>query len=74
MNFTIFGAGYVGLSMATMLARTNHVVIFDNNIDKIDKINRRMPPFVDKDISKFLVENLGSLTRFSKSKIAKCFI
>ena len=68
MNFTIFGAGYVGLSMATMLARTNHVVIFDNNIDKIDKINRRMPPFVDKDISTYFQDDLFLNATYDKDK------
>ncbi len=51
-NITVFGAGYVGLSMATLLARHHHVTLVDIIPDKVEKVNRRISPIQDEYIEK----------------------
>lgn len=50
----IVGAGYVGFSIAVLLASHHQVTVVDINQEKIDKINRREPIFLDKDIEHYL--------------------
>ena len=50
MKIAIVGAGYVGLSLATLLSRENEVIVLDVIPDKIDKINQRISPIEDDDI------------------------
>lgn len=45
MKITVAGTGYVGLSMATLLAQHNEVTAVDINPDKVDMINRGSRPF-----------------------------
>ena len=47
MKITIVGAGYVGLSIATLLSVNNDVTIVEVIQDKIDKINSRISPIKD---------------------------
>ena len=51
-NITVFGAGYVGLSVATLLARHHHVTLVDVVPEKVDMINRRISPVQDETIEK----------------------
>lgn len=51
-NITIFGAGYVGLSIATLLARHHHVTLVDVIPEKVEKINQRVSPIQDEYIEK----------------------
>ncbi len=53
-NILIFGAGYVGLSMASLLANKNNITIFDINNNKINLINDGISPIIDYEIEKFL--------------------
>ena len=55
MKIAVVGAGYVGLSIAVLLAQNNEVVITDIIQDKIDKINNRISPIKDKEIEEFFV-------------------
>lgn len=55
MNIVVVGAGYVGMSLATLLSKTHQVLLVDISIDKIDKINARISPIVDQDVSAYLV-------------------
>lgn len=55
-KIAIAGAGYVGLSIATLLAQHNHVTLVDVIEDKVDKINRRTSPIQDDYIEKFFNE------------------
>ncbi len=56
MNIAIAGTGYVGLSLAVLLAQKNHVVAVDIMPEKVDKINRRISPIKDEYIEKFMAE------------------
>ena len=42
-NIAVAGTGYVGMSIATLLAQHNHVTAVDVLPEKVDKINRRLP-------------------------------
>lgn len=55
-NIAIAGTGYVGLSIATLLAQHNHVTAVDIIQEKVDMINRRKSPIQDEYIEKFLAE------------------
>ena len=56
MKIVVAGAGYVGLSIATLLAQKNKVVLVDVIPEKIDEINNRISPIKDECIEKFFVE------------------
>ena len=54
MKIAVAGTGYVGLSIATLLAQHNEVVAVDVIPDKVDKINNRISPIQDEYIEKYL--------------------
>lgn len=54
MKITVVGAGYVGLSLAVMLAQHNDVHALDVDATKVELINRGASPIVDRDISEQL--------------------
>ena len=56
MKIAVAGTGYVGLSMATLLAQHNEVMAVDIIAEKIEKINRRVSPIQDEYIEKFFAE------------------
>ena len=56
MEIAIAGTGYVGLSIATLLAQRNTVVAVDVIPEKVEKINRRLSPIQDEYIEKYLAE------------------
>ena len=56
MNIAVAGAGYVGLSIASLLAQRHKVTVVDINPQRIDKVNHRQCPFMDADIDRFFVE------------------
>lgn len=56
MKIAVAGTGYVGLSIATLLAQHNEVVAVDIIPEKIDKINRRVSPIQDEYIEKYFIE------------------
>ena len=54
MNIAVAGTGYVGLSIAVLLAQNNKVVAVDIVEEKVDKINSRKSPIQDEYIEKYL--------------------
>ena len=57
MNIAAAGTGYVGLSLAVLLAQHNHVTAVDVMPEKVEKINRWESPIQDAEIEKFLSEH-----------------
>ena len=53
MKIAIVGTGYVGLSIATLLAQHHDVVALDIDPVKVDRINHRHAPIEDTDIERF---------------------
>lgn len=54
INIAVAGTGYVGLSNAILLAQHNHVTAVDLIQEKVDMINAKKSPIVDKEISEYL--------------------
>lgn len=61
-NIAVAGTGYVGLSLATLLAQHNHVVAVDIVPEKVDMINNKKSPIQDNYIEKYLAEKELDLT------------
>ncbi len=61
-NIAVAGTGYVGLSLATLLAQHNHVVAVDILPEKVALINQRKSPIQDEYIEKYLAEKELDLT------------
>ena len=57
MKIVVVGTGYVGLSIATLLAQKHEVVALDINAEKVALINQRIPPIVDEQISYYFEHN-----------------
>ena len=53
-NVTVYGAGYVGLSIAVLLARFHHVTLVDVIPETVNLVNRRISPIQDEYIEKYL--------------------
>ena len=61
-NIAVAGTGYVGLSIATLLAQHNHVIAVDIIPDKVELINNKKSPIQDEYIEKYLAEKELDLT------------
>ena len=62
INIAVAGTGYVGLSIATLLAQHHQVVAVDVIPEKVEKINNRISPIQDEYIEKYLAEKELNLT------------
>lgn len=56
MNISVAGTGYVGLSLAVLLAQHNHVMAVDVIEEKVDNINHRISPIQDDEIERYLTQ------------------
>lgn len=70
MKIAVAGTGYVGLSIATLLAQHNKVVAVDIVPEKVEMINRRQSPIQDEYIENYLAEKELDLTATLDSKSA----
>ena len=70
MRIAVAGTGYVGLSIATLLAQHNEVMAVDIVPEKVDMINRRQSPIQDEYIEKYLAEKELHLTATLDAKAA----
>ena len=61
-NIAVAGTGYVGLSMAVLLAQHHHVTAVDIIPEKVEMINRRLSPIRDEYIEKYMAEKELDLT------------
>lgn len=62
MKIAVAGTGYVGLSMATLLAQHHEVTAVDVIQEKVEKINKRISPIQDEYIEKYFAEKELNLT------------
>ena len=62
MKIAVAGTGYVGLSVATLLAQNNYVVAVDIIPEKVEMINKRVSPIQDEYIEKYFAEKELNLT------------
>lgn len=69
-NIAVAGTGYVGLSIATLLAQHNHVTAVDIVPEKVDLINQHKSPIQDEYIEAYLAEKDLDLTATLDSKAA----
>jgi UDPglucose 6-dehydrogenase len=58
---TVIGSGYVGMSLAVLLAQHNEVTVLDIDPDRVDQVNRRQSTVADPDIETFLRDRELSL-------------
>ena len=61
-KITVVGSGYVGMSLAVLLAQHNKVVVLDVDTSRVDKINSKQSTVADAEIEALLVEKELSLT------------
>ena len=70
MKIAVAGTGYVGMSIATLLAQKNHVTAVDVIPEKVEKINKKISPIQDEYIEKYLAEKQLDLTATLDGKTA----
>ena len=61
-KITVVGSGYVGMSLAVLLAQHNDVVVLDVDASRVDRVNKRQSTVADAEIEAFLAEKELSLT------------
>lgn len=70
IKIAVAGTGYVGLSIATLLAQHHHVTAVDVIPEKVEKLNNRISPIQDDYIEKYLAEKKLNLTATLDGKAA----
>ena len=70
IKIAVAGTGYVGLSIATLLAQHHHVTAVDVIPEKVEKLNNRISPIQDDYIEKYLAEKELNLTATFDGKAA----
>ena len=72
LNIAVAGVGYVGMSLAVLLAQHNHVSAVDTVPEKVELINKRQSPIQDDYIEKYLAEKELDLQATTDGKEAYC--
>ena len=70
ITIAVAGTGYVGLSLAVLLAQNNHVLAVDIVSEKVEKINKHISPIRDAEIERFLKSKKLDLIATLDSKMA----
>ena len=70
MQITVVGAGYVGLSLATLLGQKHEVIVLDIDEEKVAKVNSSISPVQDVYLEKFFAERKLNLTATVDTAIA----
>ena len=70
MKIAVAGTGYVGLSLAVLLAQKHEVMAVDVIEEKVDLINKRIAPIQDDEIEKYFAEKELNLTATLDAKAA----
>jgi UDPglucose 6-dehydrogenase len=71
-KITVVGSGYVGMSLAVLLAQNNDVTILDIDPNRVEKVNNNLSTISDKDIEDYLANKSLSLTATLDKNIAYC--
>ena len=82
MKVTVAGGGYVGLSLATLIAQEHKVVVLEKHQEKVDKINNFISPIHDEYIEKYFNEakngerklNIRSTTDYKEAMKGSRFV
>jgi UDPglucose 6-dehydrogenase len=69
-KITIVGSGYVGMSLAVLLARLNIVTVLDIDSERVDKINKRKSTIADTKIDEFLSDQALCLSSTLDEEVA----
>lgn len=72
LNIAVAGVGYVGMSLAVLLAQHNHVSAVDTVPERVELINKRQSPIQDEYIEKYLAEKELDLQATTDGKEAYC--
>lgn len=70
MKIAVAGTGYVGLSIAVLLAQRNTVIAVDIVQEKVEMINNRVSPIIDKEIEEYLKTKDLDLTATTDGDLA----
>lgn len=70
MRITVAGVGYVGLSNAILLAQYNEVIALDIIQEKVDMLNNKRSPIIDKEIEEYLATKKLNLVATTDNNIA----
>ena len=69
-KIVVVGTGYVGLSLAVLLAQHNHVIAVDIIPEKVEMINNRKSPIQDDYIEDYLTESYFRFNSYFRWKIS----
>ena len=69
-KITVVGSGYVGMSLAVLLAQHNHVVVLDVDPARVEKVNNKQSTVADAEIEAFLTEKELNLTATLDKQVA----
>ena len=70
-KITVVGTGYVGMSMAVLLAQHNDVIALDIDEARVDLINQGKPTVVDADIHEFWMIELSITATMDKRSLRR---
>lgn len=69
-KITLVGSGYVGMSLAVLLAQNNDVVVLDIDPERVDRVNQKQSTVADTEIEAFLVNKKLNLTATLDKQVA----